>query len=127
MDLLNGALDLSRIEMSAKGLKALIHGRFAPLRPKFRDESGFPDFMISTYSIVDDFGYVINVWMVPDTVEKYRVIGGVQSSNVDRSKDYRVEYQRLLDEVLNDDEQSVRVIEVLDHVITKHLIDIRRG
>ena len=93
-ELLSGAIDFDRLERTATGLRVQIYGPgFVPIRSKFRPGT-FPDFMTHPFALDVDHGNVINVWCVRDEVD-----------------------------ILASDEASRQAFAVLDHVITKYLLN----
>lgn len=120
-ELLYGAINFDRLEQTARGLRAFIYGPgFIPIRSKLRPGT-FPDFMAKPFALTDDHGNIINVWCVRDEVENYHVIGGV-AAEVDKRGGYIQAYERVLNDILANDEASRQIFAVLDHVVTKYLL-----
>ncbi|WP_438346811.1 hypothetical protein [Methylorubrum populi] len=118
----SGAIDFDRLPRTAAGLSALINiGSDVPIQRNVRTGT-FPSFKAARFALTHDYGYIINVWRVRNGIEKYHVIGGVEV-NVDKSAGYIAAYQRLLDNVLANEESSQRVLQILDHIITNSILN----
>jgi hypothetical protein len=125
-ELLRGALDRSRLSTGVAGLKSLLRNRHAPVKAQFLNVDGFPDFIVSSFSLVEDHGNIINVWMVKDReIDTYKVIGGVAAGELDKSRGYQDAYYAAIAAVQSDDELANRAIDVIDHVITSKLSNMR--
>ncbi|GEN01078.1 hypothetical protein [Methylobacterium radiotolerans] len=111
-----GAIDFSVIPMDARGLRVLTSGmQDVPVRREIRNGT-FPSYKAASFSLVKDYGFIINVWRVRNEVENYRVIGGV-SVDIDDSLNRMKAYRDAFDAILASDEHSTEAFRILDHVI----------